>query len=161
MPTEAMPHEAPCPKTLQIPTRWRGAWLWLGLWLHVGKNATMGMGGYPLEAHIPRSNDMIDADRLNSAVQALAHAAPQEAQIVLFGSHARGDATEESDLDFLVIEDRVDNRAHEMVRLRRALRPLRLPVDVLVYSRDEVNRWGQQPGTALYWALREGRVVHG
>ena len=26
-------------------------WLWLGQWLHAGKNATMGMGGYTLEAH--------------------------------------------------------------------------------------------------------------
>ena len=25
-------------------------WLWLGQWLHVGKNATMGMGGYALQA---------------------------------------------------------------------------------------------------------------
>ena len=31
---------------------------------------------------------------------------------------------------------------------------------MLVYSRAEVNQWGHQPGTALYWALREGRVVH-
>ena len=23
-------------------------WLWLGQWLHVGKNATMGLGGYAL-----------------------------------------------------------------------------------------------------------------
>jgi hypothetical protein len=44
---------------------------------------------------------------------------------------------------------------------RRALRDLRMPADVLVYSREEVNHWGQQPGTALYWALRDGRVVHG
>lgn len=104
---------------------------------------------------------MIDTNTLNSAIQALAQAAPQAAQIVLFGSHARGDANEDSDLDFLVIEDVVENRAREMVRLRRALRPLRLPADVLVYSRDEVNRWGGQPGTALYWALHEGRIVHG
>lgn len=25
-------------------------WLWLGQWLHVGKNASMGLGGYTLEA---------------------------------------------------------------------------------------------------------------
>ena len=25
-------------------------WLWLGQWLHVGKNATMGLGGYRLTA---------------------------------------------------------------------------------------------------------------
>ena len=104
---------------------------------------------------------MINASTLNKAVQALAQAAPQAAQIVLFGSHARGDAHDDSDLDFLVIEPTLENRANEMVRLRRALRPLRVSADVLVYSRDEVNRWGQQPGTALYWALREGRVVHG
>lgn len=104
---------------------------------------------------------MMDATTLASAVQALAHAAPLAEQIVMFGSQARGDADEGSDVDFLVIERSVDNRAQEMVRLRRALRPLRVPADVLVYSRDEVTRWGQQPGTALYWALREGRVVYG
>jgi len=60
-----------------------------------------------------------------------------------------------------LIEARVEDRAREMVRLRRALRPLRVPVDVLVYSTDEVARWGDQPGSALYTALREGKVVHG
>ena len=80
---------------------------------------------------------------------------------MLFGSRARGDADEDSDYDFLVIEPTVDNRAREMVRLRRALRPLRVAADVLMYSREEVDRWGQQPGSALYWALKEGRVVHG
>ena len=28
-------------------------WLWLGQWLHAGKNATMGMGGYTLETPAP------------------------------------------------------------------------------------------------------------
>lgn len=104
---------------------------------------------------------MLDSSVLNSAVQALALAAPQAEQIVLFGSHARGEADAGSDYDFLVIEPEVPNRAQEMVRLRRALRPLRVAADILVYSREEVNRWGQQPGSALYWALKEGRVVHG
>ena len=104
---------------------------------------------------------MIDPALLATAVATLAKAAPDAEQILLFGSHARGQADAGSDLDFLVIEPSVENRAKEMVRLRRALRPLRVPVDVLVYSRAEVDSWGQQPGTALYWALREGRVVHG
>lgn len=101
----------------------------------------------------------MDPAVLAAVVATLAKAAPDAEQILLFGSHARGEADAGSDLDFLVIESTVENRAHEMVRLRRALRPLRVPVDVLVYSRAEVNQWGHQPGTALYWALREGRVV--
>lgn len=104
---------------------------------------------------------LIDSTTLAAAVATLAKAAPNAEQILLFGSHARGQAHDGSDLDFLVIEPTVENRAREMVRLRRALRPLRVPADVLVYSRAEVVQWGQQPGTALYWALREGRVVHG
>ena len=104
---------------------------------------------------------MIDSATIATAVETLAKAAPDAEQILLFGSYARGQANDDSDLDFLVIEPEVENRAREMVRLRRALRPLRLPVDVLVYSRAEVTQWGHQPGTALCWALREGRVMHG
>lgn len=95
-----------------------------------------------------------------AAVRALAEGAHPR-KILLFGSYARGDATADSDLDLLVIEDEVTDRAREMVRLRRLLRPLRIPADVLVYSADEVQSWGGQPGTALYWALREGKVVYG
>jgi predicted nucleotidyltransferase len=104
---------------------------------------------------------MTHATTLTSAVRALVQAAPNAEQIILFGSQARGDADDDSDWDFLVIEPTVDNRAREMVRLRRALRPLRMAADVLVYSRAEVQHWSCQPGTALYWATKEGRVVYG
>ncbi|KQP14117.1 nucleotidyltransferase domain-containing protein [Pseudorhodoferax sp. Leaf267] len=103
----------------------------------------------------------IDSSTTQAAIRALAEAAPPDTQILLFGSHARGAALADSDLDFLVIEPAVEDRAQEMVRLRRTLRPLRVAADILVYSRDEVARWGSQSGTALYWALKEGRVVHG
>lgn len=103
---------------------------------------------------------MVTSEKINMAVRLLAEAA-RPAQIVLFGSYARGEAREDSDLDLLVIEPEVEDRAREMVRLRRLLRPLRIPADILVYSLEEVARWGDQPGSALYWALREGKVVHG
>jgi uncharacterized protein len=104
--------------------------------------------------------DMVKRETIDAAVRILAEAA-RPARIVLFGSHARGDAREDSDVDLLVIEPQVEDRAREMVRLRRLLRPLRIPVDILVFSAEEVARWSEQPGSALYWALREGTVVHG
>ena len=103
---------------------------------------------------------MISPAQIDAAIHTLAAAAQPE-RIVLFGSYARGEAREDSDLDLLVIERQVEDRAREMVRLRRLLRPLRIPVDVLVFSLADVARWGDQPGSALYWALREGKVVHG
>jgi len=99
-------------------------------------------------------------EQISAAVKRIADAAQPE-QILIFGSHARGEARDDSDLDLLVIETDVADRAAEMVRLRRVLRPLRIPVDLLVYSRSDVDRWGNQPGSALFWALREGKVMYG
>ena len=83
------------------------------------------------------------------------------ATIILFGSHARGDAGPDSDVDFLVVEPVVAFRHAEMVRLRDVLRPLRIPVDVLVASRAAFDEWSRVPGTALHAAASEGRVLHG
>ncbi len=50
---------------------------------------------------------------------------------------ARGDAGGESDIDILVVVKGPANRVAEMVRLNRVLRPLRLPIDLLVVSEEE------------------------
>ena len=81
------------------------------------------------------------------------------APIFLFGSHARGDATADSDLDFLVVERGAVPTAEEWVRLRDALPPLGVPVDVIVMSDDLVRRRRNVPGSLVYTALREGRLV--
>lgn len=102
---------------------------------------------------------MISQQTIDDAVQRLI-AAAHPSKIILFGSYARGEASDDSDLDFLVIVPTLANKHQEMVRLRRILRPLRIPVDVLVASKAEVDEWGHLPSTTLYWALNEGRVLH-
>ena len=97
--------------------------------------------------------DIVDAGRR------LATAACSPARVLLFGSRARGVAREDSDLDFLVIEERVESKLREMVLLRDALPPLGVPVDVVVVSEEEVARRGSVPTTLIHRALREGRVL--
>ena len=103
---------------------------------------------------------MTHDELIAEAGRRLAAAAP-EARIVLFGSHARGDASPDSDLDFLVIEPNVDDRHVESVRLRRALRGLSTPADVIVVGPEHVEEWAGVQGTIVYEALREGRVLAG
>lgn len=102
---------------------------------------------------------MVSKEIIQQAVRILVEAV-QPSRIILFGSYARGDAREESDVDLLVIEPTVSHKREEMVRLRNLIRPLRIPVDVLVASEEEMRDWGHLPGTVLYWALKEGKVLH-
>ena len=81
-------------------------------------------------------------------------------KIILFGSRARGDGTAESDLDLLVVLSSVKDRRAEMVRLQACLSGLGVPTDILVFSEQQVEKWGDVPGTILYPALREGILVY-
>jgi len=101
---------------------------------------------------------MIGEETIQEVARRLHTAAPG-ATIILFGSHARGDAHEASDLDILVVEDAVTARRLEMVRLSDVLRPLGIPVDIVVTSRRNFEDWSDTPGTVIYKAAKEGKVL--
>ncbi len=96
---------------------------------------------------------------IQRAGEALAEAAGSSAKVILFGSHARGEAQPDSDVDFLVIEPEVEDRHKEWNRLRRALGDIRLPVDLIVLDEAVAARRAKVPGTMVYHAMRDGRVI--
>jgi predicted nucleotidyltransferase len=102
---------------------------------------------------------MIAKNTIHQAVQLLLQAAPGST-VILFGSYARGHPGPDSDLDFLVVEPAVASRRRESVRLRDVLRPLRVPVDILVVSERTFRDGADTPGTVLHEAAHEGRVFH-
>ena len=81
-------------------------------------------------------------------------------KIILFGSYARNEVQPESDLDLLVVEKVVTDQYDEALRLDRALGDLMLPIDLIVVSETQFNRFGHVPGTVYYRSLQEGRILY-
>lgn len=105
------------------------------------------------------SHCMVDDSVIKEAGRRLLRAAPPGARVILFGSHARGQAGPHSDLDFLVIEPEVDDAAHESTRLDRTLQGIAVPADVIVVSEESVDQWRDVYGTLINAALSEGREL--
>jgi predicted nucleotidyltransferase len=102
---------------------------------------------------------MASEEQIRAVVERLRRAAP-DATIILFGSHARGDAREGSDLDILVVEPVVESRYAEMVRLDNELRGLGALTDIIVVGAAVYQEWADEPGTVLHEAAREGKVLY-
>ncbi len=85
-------------------------------------------------------------------------------EVILFGSRASGSARENSDVDLVVIESapfgKTRSRRLQAARLYEAVADFNVSTDILVYSRDEANRWRGSRNHVLGRALREGTVLH-
>jgi predicted nucleotidyltransferase len=105
---------------------------------------------------------MIDMETIKAAAGRLGAAASSPARVILFGSYGRGTANEDSDLDLMVIERAITDRASEYLRLREALGRVApgVGVDLLIYPLAEFERRSQVPGTLHYEVRLEGRVLY-
>ena len=99
--------------------------------------------------------------------QELAAAVRQAAQpemIILFGSQARDDGNAESDVDLLIVQDRrswkLASRRQEIGRIRRALPDVGHPIDVLLFTSAEVERFRSSQNHVIAEALQHGRVLY-
>lgn len=81
-------------------------------------------------------------------------------KIILFGSYARGDFSADSDLDLLVIMPNVEHTRRESNRVRRALRGLLAPVDIVIATPEQIKRLGNVAGLVYHSALSEGKVIY-
>jgi len=81
-------------------------------------------------------------------------------RVVLFSSRARGTATADSDVDLLIVLDRVADKRRAAIEIRRALSDLSVCKDIIVTTPDEIARRSDLPGSVLRPALREGKVVY-
>ena len=79
-------------------------------------------------------------------------------KVILFGSHARGLAGPDSDVDLLVAMAVDGSKRQQRVAIRSALNSMGLAKDIIVATPDEMERYQNLPGTLIRSAERQGKV---
>ena len=101
----------------------------------------------------------VDASVMQEIVRRIVEVMHPE-KIILFGSRSRGDARHGSDIDILVIADSKEPRYRRAAPLYGALSDILCPMDILVYSPDEVKEWSEVRQAFVTTAIREGEVLY-
>lgn len=81
-------------------------------------------------------------------------------QIILFGSHARGEAGPDSDVDLLVVMPVSGSKREKQIEIGVALHDLQVPMDIIVSTPEEVKKRRRIVGTVIRPALNEGKVLY-
>jgi predicted nucleotidyltransferase len=81
-------------------------------------------------------------------------------RIILFGSHARGDATEDSDVDLLVVADTELPPGERYAAVRRVLSGYPASFDIVVKTPVEYGRWRNVVNHIVYFADKYGTVLY-
>jgi uncharacterized protein len=81
-------------------------------------------------------------------------------RIILFGSHARGQAGPDSDADLLVIMSVQGSKRQQAVQIDLALEGIPIPVDLIVVTPEEVEKYRDTTGTIIREAVREGKILY-
>ncbi len=81
-------------------------------------------------------------------------------RIILFGSHARGDAGLDSDVDLLVVMPVEGSIVELRLDIREALHSIPVPVDIIVTTPEDFDWRKDFVGTIEWPAAREGKVLY-
>lgn len=82
-------------------------------------------------------------------------------KIILFGSYARGITDEDSDIDLIVIWE-TDLNPHKRNFFLSRLFPMRnFSLDIFAFTKKEMEMFKDVPGTMLYEAFHNGKVIYG
>ena len=81
-------------------------------------------------------------------------------KIIVFGSAATGPMTRDSDIDLLIVEPSIPDRQAEYIRIRRALRGMRIPFDILFITTQWFEQSKSVIGGIAYPASKNGKVIY-
>ena len=103
---------------------------------------------------------MVTEDQLSEIVKRIVENYKPE-KIILFGSYAYGTPTEHSDLDLLIIKETSLPRYKRGREVRKYLRKLKVAIDLIVYTNEEIRKWCGVNTAFITTALEKGRLLYG
>jgi len=80
--------------------------------------------------------------------------------VILFGSYAKGNPDENSDVDFFVIAESELPRFKRSRQLYQLFKPYPFGMDILVYTPEEIEKGRKSPLSFVSTVLREGKTVY-
>ena len=81
-------------------------------------------------------------------------------KIILFGSHAYGQPTPDSDVDLLVVMESDDRPVERAAKISRVLRPRPFPMDILVRTPEEIQHRLAMGDQFIREILERGRILY-
>ena len=102
----------------------------------------------------------VDDSVLQKIVNRIVSAVDPKA-IILFGSYAYGNPDRNSDLDILVVVDRLLNSKRNLrIKIRKSLQDLLISKDIIVATVDEIEEWSNVPQAFLTSIVKKGKVLY-
>lgn len=105
------------------------------------------------------ADSILPDDTIQSVADAIAERFDPE-KIILFGSYAEGTPTSDSDLDLLVIMESSEPRHRRATPIRLMFRPMPCPMDILVFTPEEVAYWNGTVNHIITQAINTGRTLY-
>ncbi len=102
---------------------------------------------------------MISKDKISEIVEKIASGYNPD-KIILFGSYAIGNPDENSDLDLFVIKKSDKPRPQRIVKVRKMLYGSMIPIDLIVYTPEEIEANKDNKYSFVYEVLNTGKILY-
>ena len=102
---------------------------------------------------------MIETDKIAEIVNRIATGYNPD-KIILFGSYASGKPSENSDLDLFVIKRSDLPRPQRALQVRKMLFGMMIPIDLIVYTPDEIALSKDNKYSFVHEILKTGKVLY-
>ena len=102
---------------------------------------------------------MVSQDKIKIVVNTIVEKYSPE-KIIIFGSYANGNPTEDSDVDLLIIKDTNVPRSKRLREVRKYLRGMKIPLDLIVYNHSEIKKWQNVKQAFITRILENGKVLY-